>query len=130
MEQRFTLALLPIGGRMKFSIIESYEYELKYPMTNKDSGENVITTIKLEPGYKWNGSNVVTDTVECLRGSAIHDRQCIYMEEFPELRTRANWRRAAVEYREICIEDGMRTLRAWIRHLAIIIYGYATIRTR
>ena len=101
-----------------------------YRIIAKASDRAVATlegrSVTLHPGYAWDGSTGAADTPECMRASALHDVWCqamddhhVYMNDF------GNWCRAAVEYRKLCIEDGMSWPRAWARYSGLIAYaGY------
>lgn len=66
-----------------------------------------IDGMTLLKGYEWNGSDIVTDSPECMRASAVHDAWCDAMEDGIYKYTKANWDMGADEYADICIEDGL-----------------------
>ncbi len=67
----------------------------------------------------WNGSNVVADTEDSQRASAVHDAMCQAMDEDIYQGSWQNWQRAAAEYRVMCITDGLERVKSdgkrWVR---------------
>ena len=92
-----------------------------------DSEEGVLT---LHRGFEWNGSNIVRDSPECMRASAIHDAWCKAMKTGQLREVEENWDRGAQEYAAICLEDGLEGWRATSREAAINFYGDAVELTR
>ena len=94
-----------------------------------NAGQVVVTfrnkSVTLHKGYSWNGSNIVGDTKQTLRASAVHDAWCQAMDEMPPIynQTRENWIKGANEYREICKEDGFGKFRSYVRWIAIRSYA-------
>jgi len=89
-----------------------YGYTFKSPfieMTNR--GE-----LKVSAGYAWDGLSGGIDTRTSMRGSLVHDAlyQCLRMKMLPqECRAFADR-----EFLRVCIEDGMRKLRAqWMYYV-------------
>ena len=78
----------------------------------------------LHKGYEWNGSNIVNDTKECMRASAVHDAWAEAMRRRIYRYSRKNWNRGAREYKAICIADGMRRSKASLRRWAIKNLGW------
>ncbi|MCZ6641487.1 MAG: hypothetical protein O7F71_07920 [Gammaproteobacteria bacterium] len=104
-------------------------------------------TCVLQESYAWNGSNVVADTEDSQRASAVHDAMCQAMEIDIYEGSWKNWQRAAAEYRVMCIEDGLKRVesdgkrwvrirsgwvrsRAWIRYDGILVGGGHTYKWR
>ena len=61
----------------------------------------------LNAGYQWNGSNVVKDSPQCMRASAVHDAWCRGMHRGVLEDTKVNWDRGVEAYAAICEEDGL-----------------------
>ena len=134
----------------KYRVVQPYHYRwLRTPiLDSKWTGSQLVATIgsgipvagltiqptdgrdehsvTLLPGYAWDGSSGpgVADTKECMRASALHDVWCqamrldgMYKNSFP------NWCRGALEYRSVCIEDGMLWSRASMRLTGLIAKG-------
>ncbi|MCZ6710334.1 MAG: hypothetical protein O7B25_08225 [Gammaproteobacteria bacterium] len=97
-------------------------------------------TCLLRERYAWNGSNVVADTEDSQRASAVHDASCQAMGLDIYEASWKNWERAASEYRQACIEDGLERInsdgkgwvriraggvrsRAWTRYSGILVGG-------
>ena len=87
---------------------------------HEDVDEGVLT---LHRGYEWNGSNVVRDSPECMRASAVHDAWCKAMKAGQFRNVEENWDRGAHEYAAICVDDGLERWRAEGREAAIDFYG-------
>ena len=69
-------------------------------------------TCVLHKGYAWNGSNIVADTEDSQRASAVHDAMCQAMDTDIYEGSWKNWERAAAEYREMCIQDGLKRVKS------------------
>ena len=70
-------------------------------------------------GYAWDGPSGPTfDTKSFMRGSLVHD--ALYQLMRHEYLSTEKWRKEA-DYllKQICLEDGMRKLRAWWVHLGV-----------
>lgn len=84
--------------------------------------------LTLNPGFAWNGSNVVPDTPACMRASAVHDALCQLMELDRLPNIRKNWGAAARLYRKMCQEDGMTFMRRNIRCTTLEFWGFLSRR--
>lgn len=79
--------------------------------------------LTLHKDYEWNGSNLVPDTPECMRASAVHDAWCQAMRLGVFSDTEKNWDRGAQEYSAICRADGLRRRDARFREFMIKLAG-------
>lgn len=103
--------------RFKYQLVEDYSGSIKgefpnhvthhYFTLNKDGSYLIFS------GYAWDGpSGPTIDTSTFMRGSLVHDvlYQAIRLELIP-----LSFRKRADEIlREVCLEDGMTRLRAWL----------------
>lgn len=84
-----------------------------------------LDAVTLLPSYSWDGSTGAIDVLSCARASALHDIWCQAMDSEIFESSWRNWRRGAIEYREICGTDGMNRARRWGRYLTMT-YAYGT----
>ena len=103
----------------KYQLAEPYEIELaKYKAFPENDALTSLVRFRKDgkltilDGYAWDGpSGPAIDTTNFMRGSLVHDvlYQLIRLGHL-----NLAWRDKADEIlREICIEDGMSTTRAW-----------------
>ena len=135
----------------KYRVVQRYHYRwVRTPILDRDwsgSSQLIVTTrsgalvagLTIQPrasgdvhsvtlcsGYAWDGSSgpLVADTENCMRASALHDVWCqamrrdgLYKNSF------RNWCRGALEYRLVCIVDGMPRWRSSVRYAGLIAKG-------
>lgn len=84
------------------------------------STEGLLT---VKQGYAWDGpSGPTIDTPNFMRGSLVHD--VLYqMMRLSALDYKKYRKRADEILKEICIEDGMSSFRAWYVYQAVQIFG-------
>lgn len=83
--------------------------------------------LTIKAGYAWDGpSGPTIDTKNFMRGSLVHDALYQLMREglLPE-----SYRNVAdVQLRNICLVDGMSTVRAWGVYQAVRLFGAKNAR--
>ena len=79
--------------------------------------------IYLDAGYQWNGSNIVVDSPQCMRASAIHDAWCKGMRYGILKNTKRNWDRGVETYVAICRQDGLFYRDARLREAMMKLAG-------
>ena len=114
--------------RYKYQLVQDYEIDLgltgfsvetPYLRLNQDGKMTVRAT------YAWDGPSGPTfDTPSLMRGSLVHDAlyQLLRMEQLPTEQKEF----ADKLLREICIEDGMNRLIAWIVYQGVKWFGGAS----
>ena len=117
----------------KYEVTEQYRHECHYKLKPGKSSAprhetywsiyHVENVILLREAYRWNGSNVVTDTKADMLASGIHDAQCQGMKDGIYRASLRNWERAAREYRRNCITGGMSRIRAYARYTGLLVGG-------
>ena len=126
---------------MKIHYREGYKYQLAddyiaetgivHPGTVGNHFINLSNTGQLiiKQDYAWDGpSSPAIDTKNFMRGSLEHDALYQLMREGllpPEFRVIADER-----LREVCLEDGMSSIRAWWVYTGLRIGGGAAIEPR
>lgn len=78
--------------------------------------------LTLFAGYAWDGASGGIDTKTFLRGSLVHDALCQLMGD-GHISRELYWGAAADLLHQICIEDGMNTIRAWWVRRGVLLYG-------
>ena len=125
-----------VSGDWPYRITDRYDYEWKTKpkweleartysiMANGKAVASLANnSVTLLPGYAWDGSTGVPDTKECMRASALHDVWCQAMRATAYLNDYENWRRAAKEYYDLCVKDGMSKVHAGVRWVGLVTYG-------
>ena len=110
----------------------TYKYELarQYKLQTSIVNHNVdIRYLELDPlgvltihqGYKWDGPSGPTfDTKNFMRGSLVHDALYQFFR-MREVNVKKYRKYADQLLREICIQDGMSSIRAWWVYYAVRI---------
>ncbi|MHC4954293.1 MAG: DUF1353 domain-containing protein [Planctomycetota bacterium] len=109
----------------KYQLANPYKVDISImPATTIDTdfiGLNTAGKLTVKKGYAWDGpSGPVIDTPENLRASLVHDALYQLMRN-DELKTRTHRKAADLEFKRICIEDGVSRRRAslWYRGLRL-----------
>ena len=79
--------------------------------------------VTLRKGYQWNGSNIVVDSPNCMRASAVHDAWCQGMRVRILENTEKNWDRGVDEYIAICNQDGLNFVKSRLRDFFMKLAG-------
>jgi len=78
--------------------------------------------LTIKSGYAWDGpSGVSIDTKDFMRGSLVHD--ALYQLLRTGLVNHNTKRNADNKLKEVCLEDGMWTMRAWWVYEAVDTFG-------
>jgi hypothetical protein len=86
--------------------------------------------LSIKKYYAWDGpSGPTIDTRDFMRGSLVHDALYQLMRE-EVLDHEKDRKRADQILREICLEDGMCSLRAWYVYQALRIFAGSCARPR
>ena len=114
--------------RWKYRTIQIYQHTYEVRNQQHLGSTHPSTTPKyeckretcvLQESHAWNGSNVVADTEDSQRASAVHDAMCQAMDKDIYQGSWKNWQRAAAEYRVMCITDGLERVKSdgkrWVR---------------
>lgn len=109
----------------KYRLEQTYSVQtniLGYEACNpflKISRDGVLT---IKSGYAWDGASGPTvDTKTSIRGSLVHD--ALYQLERENLISLNERKNADKMLRDICIEDGMCSLRAKMWYRAVRLFG-------
>lgn len=122
MSERFTSLHIEYKSGYKYQLVTEYRCKTQiYP-------EKLIHTLYIDlsmagvrtirAGYAWDGSSGPTwDTKTLMRASLGHDADCQLLRQgYLDLR----WlEQIDKEYRLICLEDGMISLRAWAHYTTL-----------
>ncbi|NMP16319.1 DUF1353 domain-containing protein [Thalassotalea sp. Y01] len=113
----------------KYQLVESYCLDI--PITPDKDVESPSGYIKLsatgalviKKGYAWDGpSGPTIDSKNFMRGSLVHDALYQLMRE--QLLDNTNTREAADRLlQDMCKQDGMSSLRAWLVYLGLRLGG-------
>ena len=113
---KIEVTALPWGNEYKWVLDETYVHktaivghsiDMKYVKLSK-TGMLVIM-----PGYQWDGASGPTwDTLSCRRGAMVHDALYQLMEYGGLSHVWKDY--SDKQLRDICLEDGMWPIRAWI----------------
>jgi len=110
--------------RYKYQLVEDYELDVGIPDHDVDHAFLRLTPtgrLTIRDRYAWDGPSWSVDTLTFMRGALVHDAlyQLMRMEELEQ-----SYRRHADDLlREICLEDGMSSFRAWYVHRAVVAFG-------
>lgn len=80
----------------------------------------------IEKGYAWDGASGGWDTKTFMRGSLVHDALCQLINE--GLLPKHHQETADNLLKEICIEDGMSSIRAWWVHCVVRRYDKSGLK--
>ena len=118
----------------RFSWFSTYKWELlgDWEYWTDITGHYVRTeyvtllkngTLKFKKGYRWDGASGPTwDTLSCRRGALVHDGlyQLLRTGKFPQ-----RYKRTADQLlHDLCIEDGMWRIRAWLWLKGVEQFGH------
>ena len=115
------------NGGYKYQLKQQYTLQIDIKPPNPVTTEYIKLTaqgqLTVEEGYAWDGpSGPTIDTLNFMRGSLVHDALYQLMRE-GEI-DKAAWReRADRILQEICLEDGMSSLRAWAVYHAVRLFA-------
>ena len=106
----------------KYQLVETNEVQVDIT-PDKDIETDYIGltasgALTVKKGYAWDGpSGPTIDTKTFMRGSLVHDALYQLMRE---KHIEGKWRKKAdLELKKICLDDGMSRLRAWYVHRAV-----------
>ena len=117
--------------RYKYTLYEDYRQS-----TRLRPAEPVLTrfielaadgTLTVKASYAWDGpSGPTIDTKDFMRGSLVHDAlyQLLRERRLP----REERRYADVLLRDICLEDGMSRLYAWIVYWSVRLFAASSAK--
>ena len=113
--------------RYKYQLVDEYAVQINIkPSTNLDysfislSSEGLLTIKKF---YAWDGpSGPTIDTRNIMRGSLVHDALYQLMR-LKALDYKIHRKRADEILKEMCLEDGMCSFRAWYVYHAVHIFA-------
>jgi len=113
----------------KYQLMDDYlhqtdikpEQDINYKFMSLDAN-GVLMARK---AYAWDGpSGIAIDTPNFMRGSLVHD--VLYqMMRLGALDANEHRKRADEILREICLEDGMSSFRAWYVYQGVRLFGKA-----
>ena len=118
--------------RYKYQLMDDYsvQIDIKPPQTIDYkflslSSEGLLTMRKY---YAWDGpSGPTIDTRDFMRGSLVHDALYQFMR-MKALDHKVHRKRADEIIKEICLEDGMCSFRAWYVYHALRIFAGGAAR--
>jgi len=123
--------MITYKGGYKYQLAEEYLIE-----TGIEIPESVETdyfamdtngSLIIRKGYAWDGPSGPTwDSVNFIRGSLVHDPGYQMMSEMLIPMDRKEPFDRLLQ--EICLEDGMSSLRAWYVYRAVRHFGHASAR--
>jgi len=118
-------------SELKYRSIKKWKYELleeiQYPVPIVATAIHEYThltdgILSIYPRYAWDGPSGPTfDTKTFMRGSLFHDALCQLIGE--GLLDKKYRKYADRLLRQICLEDGMNTIRAWYVYQAVRFYS-------
>lgn len=103
----------------KYQLVEAHEVQIRLqpPADVRTEFIDLSTSgvLTIRKGYAWDGaSGPARDTKNIMRGSLIHDALYQLMRND---KIGQEWREQAdLEFKTICLQDGMSRLRAWYVH--------------
>ena len=128
------MAQQPIKYRSgyKYQLAEVYSVEVGViPETDVHTEDEYISLndaglLTLKKAYAWDGpSGPTIDTKNFMRGALVHD--ALYQLIRCELIGEEFKKKADLELKKICREDGMTAIRAWWIHKAVDKFGKPAI---
>lgn len=111
----------------KYTLFADYLHQTDLRITQPVGIPPVITLevnglLTIRKGYAWDGpSGPTIDTPNFMRGSLVHDVLYQLMRE--ELIGQEHREYADTLLREICLEDGMSPIRAWLVYQGVRLGG-------
>ena len=120
--------------KYKYQLMDDYVIQTNIrPGQDKDfkflslSSAGVLTIRKY---YAWDGpSGPTIDTINFMRGSLVHDALYQLMR-LSALDYKLYRKRADEIFKEICLEDGMCSFRAWYVYQAVHLFAEGSARPR
>src|SRR3990172_10292604 len=111
------------NGGYKYQLKETYTVAIDIrPETPIDTDYIILDSqgiLTLKKGYAWDGpSGPTIDTLTFMRGSLVHDALYQLMRD-GKLDPTVHREAADSILREVCIEDGMWSFRAWYVYQAV-----------
>ena len=95
---------------------------VKAPVANSFLEISASGRLVIKPGYAWDGpSSPAIDSKNFMQGSLIHDALYQLMRE--EVLPQSARQRADEILREVCLQDGMSSFRAWYVYQGVRIGG-------
>lgn len=108
----------------KYQLLSAVVYKTPYKLEQRVSNDFLIMdedgTLLIEAGYAWDGASGGVDTKSIMRASLIHDALCQLINEglLPKsTQVTADW-----VLKQVCLEDGMSSARAWWVHRSVRRY--------
>lgn len=117
----------------KYQLEEDYEHDIVFGSIVSGGNRFVQITVGgkllVRAGYAWDGpSGPAIDTPNFMRGSLVHD--ALYQLMRLGVLNKEDHRKFADQLlREICIEDGMSSIRAWWVYQAVRAFGGQYMRS-
>ncbi|MBL8511423.1 MAG: DUF1353 domain-containing protein [Betaproteobacteria bacterium] len=111
----------------KYTLFANYEHQTDLRVTQTIAIPPVINldtngVLSIRKGYAWDGpSGPTIDTPNFMRGSLVHDALYQLMRE--QLIPQEHREYADKLLREICLEDGMSSIRAWVVYQGVRLGG-------
>jgi len=111
----------------KYQLTEAYSTEITIKPKNDIDFDYIVLSsdgvISIKKGYAWDGpSGPTIDTLNFMRGSLVHDALYQLMRE-NILDKNTHREQADKLLHEICIQDGMSSIRAWWVYKGVRIGG-------
>jgi hypothetical protein len=118
--------------KYKYQILEDYVDNISIvPFSDVSTPFIILDTsgkITVKQRYSWDGpSGPTIDTKNFMRGSLVHDALYQLMRE-GRLDYKKDRKQADVILKEMCIEDGMSSFRAWYVYNALRLFGEKNAR--
>lgn len=115
-----------IAQRYAYLIPDAYLRLAVWPTAMVNIGDYVLLedgVLVLGEGYRWNGTNWPSfDRKTNIRGSALHDAAYQLMHA-----GLLDWKQHKgifdAIFRDVCVEDGMRSFEAWYHYHAVRLVG-------
>lgn len=113
----------------KYQLKETYTLKTKLvPPSAIDTAYITLDaqgTLTIRKGYAWDGpSGPTIDTKTFMRGALVHDAFYQLMRDCPAQFPEDPFRlQADALLRDICLEDGMNSIRAWWVYKAVRMFG-------
>ncbi|MBN2028668.1 DUF1353 domain-containing protein [bacterium] len=113
--------------RYKYTLFSDYKHQTELRMAQPVKIGHVVSLemdglLTIQKGYAWDGpSGPTIDTPNFMRGSLVHDALYQLMRE--KLIPQDHREYADRLLREICLEDGMSSIRAWWIYKAVRLCG-------
>ena len=127
-------SLIKYRSGYKHQLFEDYDIHIDiFPPVDIYTKYINLTTeglLFIKLGYAWDGASGPTfDTPSSMRGSLVHDALYQLMR-LGVLDYKVHRKRADEILREICLEDGMCSFRAWYVYQALHLFAEGSARPR